>query len=179
MVREDVPMLNCGIPIVDGISAGMEFDEHVMTGTDMIVLYDLGRLSVFLTYPGRSAYGSEIIHSERRVKALAFHGENNGGRWVWASRPDILVEEIIGEVEKEQAIDALLVCNPTREDIRRNDLIYIVGNELAPTILNSRGYSASDIDLGVFPNKVGFGYFSIRGEKVKIPSQGNGLMNSY
>ena len=168
MRRKNFLMLNCGIPVIDGITAGMNFDEHVMTGTDRIILYDLGRLSIFLAYPGRNPYRGESIHSEKRVKALAFHGGNNGGRWIWAARPDILVQEILGEVEKEQGIDALLVCNPTREDIARNDLIYIVGNDVAPTIL-SKG-SPSEIDLGIFPKNVGVGYFSIRGRKVRIPS---------
>ncbi|MBI4452937.1 hypothetical protein HY637_05895 [Candidatus Woesearchaeota archaeon] len=175
MPNSTIQMLNCRIPVVN------RYTKNVYSPTEgakhPITLLRNVRLRVAAEFPdwyNRKIHGQ--ILDEDRITALEFHGGDTrhvdfpDRKWFEGSRELHLVD-LVEEVERETKIDALLGCNLTPEDIGRNDLIYIVYNNLniAPFDEPKEG---GKIDMLIFPEFRGGGYFSVRGVKYSIPRLG-------
>lgn len=163
--KSEIITLDCGIKVVKRPVIPEDFHEFNMTSAEDFVLYEIGRLIVSVTYPGSNYFTDGVVFNDYRITALAFHGANYGGKWVARSNLDVSVKKIVEEIEKKQNIDALLVCNPTQEDIERNDLIYIVNNEACPHVRRT----SPVFELQLFPKIHGGGYWSVFGKKHQIP----------
>ena len=157
--------LASGISVIKRTNIPHSFSELTMTSLNELTVYDIHSLSISPEYPTSHEQLTSIVYRGRNLTALAFHGVDLQGTWVSRVDPKRTVESIVREVEKEIPFTVLLVCNPTKQDLNRNDLIYIVDNEVAPII------RADPLGLGLklFPKIHGGGYWSIFGKKYPIP----------
>lgn len=177
MSNPQFQMLHCGIPVVDRYVEGLDIQSHGKERTSFpIILYKIARLRVGVewTYTGQGFLHGQVFDGEN-ITALAFHSLDESKAledrvWTEASR-NLPVSDLIREIERETAIDALIGCNFTLDDIGRRDLIYLVHNNLGVEEFNEKK-EHEKLDIGIYPQFKGCGYFSIRGVKYSIPRLG-------